>query len=63
MDGVKVSNKNKVELMDYVGPFYKYGYWMILTRYMNNMQIYGLSTNYNIRKDRHQNKGQSIYID
>jgi hypothetical protein len=32
MDGVKVPYEREVDLMEYVGPLYKYGDWMILTK-------------------------------
>jgi hypothetical protein len=36
---------------------------MNIIRYMKSMQIYRLSTSYNKRKESHQNKGASKYID
>ena len=46
MDGVKVPYEREVDLMEYVGPLYKYGDWMILIRYLKSMHKYKLFTNY-----------------
>ena len=34
MDGINVSYGTKTELMEYVGPCYKYSDWLVLVQYM-----------------------------
>jgi hypothetical protein len=62
MDGVNVPYNNEVELMEYVGPTYKYKYWIWLAKYLLSMWRYGICENYNQMKETNQNKGQYMYI-
>jgi hypothetical protein len=40
MDGKKVGYGTVTELMEYVGPLYKYNHWLMLVRYMQSMRRY-----------------------
>jgi hypothetical protein len=42
MDGIKVSYKNVVELMEYVGHCYDYSNWMHIVRYKKCIFRYAL---------------------
>ena len=46
MDGIKVSYGTVTELMEYVGPLYRYNNWLILVQYTQSMRRYGVSANY-----------------
>jgi hypothetical protein len=60
MDRIKVKYGGLVELMDYVGPCYNYGYWLRLVWYMRR---YAFSTNYIQLKYNDHNKWVTVYID
>ena len=62
MDGIKVTYKHGVEMMEYVGPLYKYGGWIIFTKYVKSMQIYKILTNYNRRKGIKTKDHLSIFM-
>jgi hypothetical protein len=63
MDGIKVGYGTVTELMEYVGPLYKYNHWLMLVRYMQSMRRYGVAANYIQLLDNNQNKGATMYID
>ena len=63
MDGIKFCYDGLIELMDYVGPYYIYKYWIQIVQYAKSMWRYGLAANYIQLKDNDQNKWASIYID
>ena len=62
MDGIKVGYGTVTELMEYVGPLYKYNHWLMLVRYMQSMRRYR-AANYIQLLDNNQNKGATMYID
>ena len=63
MDGINVSYGTEIELMEYVGPCYKYNDWLLLVRYMRSMQTYKVATNYCQLLENSLNKGATVYID
>ena len=63
MDRIKVSNGTEIELMEYVGPCYKYNEWLLLVWYTWSMRTYGLAANYFQLLDNNLNKGATVYID
>jgi hypothetical protein len=63
MDGIKVGYGTVTELMEYVGPLYKYNHWLMLVSYMRSMQRYEVAANYIQLVDNNQNKGASMYSD
>jgi hypothetical protein len=63
MDGIKVGYGTVTELMEYVGPLYKYNHWLMLVRYTQSMRRYGVAANYIQLLDNNQNKGATMYID
>jgi hypothetical protein len=56
MDVIKVKDGGLVDMMEYVGLCYNYGYWLRLVRYMPSMQRYAVAANYIQLKDNNHNK-------
>ena len=47
MDGIKVGYGTITELMEYVGPLYRYNNWLILVQYTQSMRRYDeVASNY-----------------
>ena len=63
MDGIKVCYDGLTELIEYIGPYYIYKYWIQIVQYTKSMPRYGLAANSIQLKDNDQNKGATIYID
>jgi hypothetical protein len=63
MDGIKVGYGTVTELMEYVGPLYKYNHWLMLVRYTQSMRRYRVAENYIQLLYNNQNKGETMYID
>jgi hypothetical protein len=63
MDGIKVGYGIVTELMEYVGPLYKYNHWLMLVRYTQSVWRYRVVVNYIQLLDNNQNKGLTMYID
>jgi len=63
MDGVKVPYECEVDLMEYVGPLYKYGDWMILTKMWRACKHMDFQQIVIEEKKVIENKGASICID
>ena len=63
MDGIKVGYDTVTELMEYVGPLYKYNHRLMLVWYMWSMRRYGVAANYIQLLDNNQNKWATMYID
>ena len=63
MDGIKVGYGTVTELMEYVGPLYKYNHWLMLVQYTRSMRRYGVAANYIQLVENNQNKGATMYID
>ena len=63
MDGIKVSYGTETELMEYVGPCYKYNEWLLLVQYTQSMWTYRLAVNYCQLLHNSLNKGEVVYID
>jgi hypothetical protein len=63
MDEIIVKYNKVTELMDYVGPCYKYNDWISLVWYMRSMWRYALASNYIQLINNDKNKGVTIYID
>ena len=61
MDGIMVGYERCTELMEYVGPYYNYKYWLCLVQYTRSIRKYGLLANYLQIKDKDQNKGATLY--
>ena len=53
----------ETELMEYVGPGYKYNDWFLLVWYARSMMRYIVATNYIKLLDTNLNKGSTMYID
>jgi hypothetical protein len=62
MDDIKVGYGTVNELMEYVGPLYKYNHWLMLVQYTRSMQRYRVAANYIQLVDNNQNKGATMYI-
>ena len=62
-DSTKVGYNRCTELMEYVGPYHIYKYWIWIVQYTKSMRRYGLAANYIQLKNNDQNKGATIYID
>jgi hypothetical protein len=58
MDGIKVDYGTVTELMEYVGPLYKYNHWLMLVQYTQSMWRYGVAANYIQLLDNIKIKGQ-----
>ena len=63
MNGIKVGYGIETELMEYVGPLYKYNHCLMLVRYTQCIWRYGVAANYIQLLDNNQNKGATMYID
>jgi len=63
MDGIKVGYGTVTELMEYVGPLYRYNNWLILVQYTRSMRRYRVAANYIQLAEHNKNKGATMYID
>ncbi len=63
MDGIKVGYGNVNELMEYVGPLYRYNHWLMLSQYTQSMRRYGVAANYIQLVENNLHKGVTMYID
>ena len=63
MDGIKVDYGTVTELMEYVGPLYRYNNWLILVQYTQSMRRFGVATNYIQLAEHNKKKGATMYID
>ena len=63
MDHIMVKYGTETELMEYVGPRYKYNDWLLLVQYKHSLQRYVVATNYLQLLDNNRNKGATMYID
>ena len=63
MDGINVGYGIVTELMEYVGPLFRYNNWLILVQYTRSMRRYGVAANYIQLEEHNKNKGVTMYID
>ena len=63
MDGIKVGYGTVYELMEYVGPLYRYNHWLLLSQYTRSMRRYRVAANYIQLVENNLHKGATMYID
>ena len=62
IDGIKVGYGTVTELMEYVGPLYRYNNWLILVQYTRSMRRYRVIANYIQQEEHNKNKGATMYM-